>query len=167
MSTPFIENARTRYEQLGANEQRTVLLGGVLFIVIALLGGLLTLEHRADLARQGLLQRQRDLAFVQAASAEILAAGPVSVGSSSESLVVVADRAARSAGLVENLTGSESTNEGVLRTSFRGASFDALAGMTATLLQQAGVTVQAASIEPAAEPGRVNASLTLNRATAR
>jgi type II secretory pathway component PulM len=167
MTVAFVERARTRYDQLSSREQRTVLLGGVLFIVIALLGGVLTLEHRADLARQGLLQRQRDLAFVQAASAEILAAGPVSVGSSSDSLVVVADRAARAAGLVENLSGSESTSEGVLRTSFRGASFDALAGMVATLLQQAGVSVQAASIEPAAEPGRVNASLTLSRATAR
>jgi type II secretory pathway component PulM len=99
---------------------------------------------------------------VQAAAAEILAAGPVRpTGSSAEPLVVVADRATRQAGLVEALTGSEAGSDGSLRSSFRAVSFDAFAAMLANLNSQASVAVQSAEVESTGEPGKVNATVVL------
>ena len=75
------------------------------------------------------------------------------------------DRAARQAGLTESLAGTESASDGALRASFRGASFDALAGMLMALAQQSAVVVKSGSVEATAEPGRVNASIVLRAAT--
>ncbi len=150
------------YDALAAREQRMVAWGGAAAALILVAAGVLALEQGVSLSRERVEQKQRDLAFVQAAAAEILAAGPVRpAGAANEPLVVVADRATRQAGLVESLTGSEAAADGSLRTSFRAVSFDAFAGMLANLSAQANVAVQSAEIESTGEPGKVNATVVL------
>jgi type II secretory pathway component PulM len=155
------------YDGLAPRERMVLTFGGAAAALILVLGGLLSLHPGVERSRERLQQKQRDLAFVQAATAEILAAGPVRpAAAAGEPLVVLADRATRQAGLVESLTGSEAAPDGTLRTSFRAVPFDAFAGMVANLGQQAGVAVQSAEIESTGEPGKVNATVVL-RAAAR
>ena len=150
------------YEGLAPRERVALSIGALAALAIVVLGGLMSLHQSVERSRERLVQKQRDLAFVQAATAEILAAGPLrSAATSSEPLVVLADRATRQAGLVESLSGSEAAADGTLRTSFRGVSFDALAGMVASLNTQSGVAVQSAEIESTGMPGKVNATMVL------
>lgn len=164
----LVQKLSSRFEALAPRERLVVLYGGIAALLILVLGGLWSLHQGVERTRARVVQKQRDLAFVQAATAEILAAGPVRpAGSSSEPLVVLADRATRQAGMVEALSASEAAANGSLRSSFRAVSFDALAGMVANLNAQAGVTVQSAEIEATGEPGKVNATVVLRPAPPR
>jgi type II secretory pathway component PulM len=147
--------------------ERQVLLAGSAAAALILVGGsLLVLGQRLGAAQARVAQKHLDLEFVQAATAEILAAGPLrAAGEAREPLVVLADRAARQAGLTESLAATEAASDGSLRASFRGASFDALAGMLLELSQQSGVAVKSGTVESTGEPGRVNASIVLRAAT--
>ncbi len=154
------------YAALAPRERLTVSLGGAAAALILLVAGVLTLQQSVSRSRERVDQKQRDLAFVQAAAAEILAAGPIRpTGGNGESLVVIADRATRQAGLVAALTGSEAGADGSLRTSFRGVAFDAFAGLLASLDTQSSIAVQSAEIESTGEPGKVNATVVLRPAT--
>ncbi len=156
------ERLRAWLDGLQPRERRSLLIGGVAVLVITAGGSLLTLAQRVDAAQARVTQKAGDLAFFQQATAEILAAGPPeSLAPSTEPLAVLADRAARDAGLGGNLAGSETTGEGSLRLSFRDAGFDALAAMLVQLSRQAGVRIETASIDAAGEPGRVNALVEL------
>lgn len=153
------------YSALAPRERLAVALGGSAAAVILLVAALLTLQQGVARSRDRVEQKLRDLAFVQAAAAEILAAGPVRpAGTSADPLVVMADRATRQAGLVESLAGSEAAPDGSLRTSFRAVSFDAFAGMLSSLNTQSSVAVQSAEIESTGEPGKVNATVVLRPA---
>jgi type II secretory pathway component PulM len=155
-------------EGLAPRERVAVGIGALAALLIVVGGGLFTLHQRVEKARERVEQKRLDLAFVQAATAEILAAGPIRPsGASSEPLVVLADRATRQAGLVESLSASEAAADGSLRTSFKAVAFDALAGMVASLNSQSGVAVQSAEIESTGEPGKVNATVVLRPASPR
>ena len=162
MSGSALASLQSWYAQREPREQRILAFGGVAAIVIVILGGMLALRGSVAAAQARVDRKQQDVAFLQSGSAEVLAAGPVRVASAaSEPIVVVVDRAAREAGLAESLGSSEAVPPSGLRVRFNAASFDALVGMTARLAQQQGITVTAAAVERTAEPGRVNATLTL------
>lgn len=164
----LVEKVSGWYAGLAPRERAVVLYGGIAALLIVVGGGLLSLHQKVERTRERVAQKQRDLAFVQAATAEIIAAGPIRpAGASNEPLVVLADRATRQAGMVEALSASEAGPDGSLRSSFRAVSFDALAGMVASLNAQAGVTVQSAEIESTGEPGKVNATVVLRPAAPR
>lgn len=166
MSSP-LEQVRARIDALSSRDRLILLVGSALAALIVLGGSLLLLEQRTTATRERLERKQHDLAFVQAAVAEIMAAGPLRpTGAASEPLVVVMDRLARQAGLRDALSGSESAPDGTLRANFTAASFDALAGMLAQLQQQGGASVQSASISAAPDAGHVNASIVLRAAAA-
>ena len=83
---------------LQERERKVLLAGAAAFGLILVGGSLLTLDQRLGATRERVAQKHRDLEFVQSATAEILAAGPISTpGAASEPLVVLADRAARQA----------------------------------------------------------------------
>jgi type II secretory pathway component PulM len=155
-----------RFAALSSRDRFVVRAGAIAAALVLVGGSALLLEQRTAATRERLDRKQHDLVFVQSAVAEILAAGPLRApGAANEPLVVVLDRLARQAGLREALSGSESSPDGSLRAIFTAAPFDALAGMLAQLQQQGGASVQSASIQAAAEPGRVNASIVLRAAT--
>jgi type II secretory pathway component PulM len=150
------------WDSLATRERMVVAAGAVIAAAILLIGGTWALAQRVDAARERLSRKQRDLVFVQLASAEILAAGPARpAGAGDEPLLVLADRLARESGLRESLTGTESSADGSLRTTFRAVSFDMLTGMLFRLTQQHGVAVREARIEDADAPGRVDATILL------
>jgi general secretion pathway protein M len=162
MSGSALASLQSWFAQREPREQRILVIGGFAAALIIILGGLLALRGAVAAAQARVDRKQQDLAFLQRGSAEVLAAGPVRPGAgSSEPIVVVVDRAAREAGLAESLGSSEAVPPSGLRVRFNAASFDALVGMTARLAQQQGISVSAASVERTAEPGRVNATLTL------
>ena len=166
MSASPLDSLQSWYAQREPREQRILLFGAIAAVAIVLLGGLLALRGSVAAAQARVERKQQDLAFLQAASAEVLAAGPIRPAApSTEPIVVIVDRAAREAGLAEALGSSEAVPPGGLRVRFNAASFDALVGMTARLAQQQGISVSAASVERTAEPGRVNATLTLHGAS--
>ena len=89
------------------------------------------------------------------------AAGPASPGQRCESLVVLIDSSARESGLGKSLSSSQPTGDGGLRIRLDHAPFDGMVAWLARLSQQHGVRVESAEIEPAGEPGLVNAGLVL------
>ncbi|MFO1427521.1 MAG: type II secretion system protein GspM [Steroidobacteraceae bacterium] len=152
---------RTWFDGLAGRERRVVMIGGALAALIVVGGSLWWLEQHTRAAHARIDRKQHDLAFVQAAVAEILAAGPqAAAGAATEPLAVSIDRLARQAGLREAMTGAESAADGSLRATFSTAPFDAIAGMLAQL-QLGGASVQSASIQARSEPGRVDATLVL------
>lgn len=157
-----IARLRDWYQAREPREQQVLFWGGIAALAILLMGSLWKLDSSVDRARAEVERKRLDLAFMQAASAEILAAGPVRMAAStSEPLVVIVDRAARESGLAQALGASEGVAPDGLRVRFNAAPFDALVAMTARLAQQHGVFVSTASVERAAEPGSVNATFTL------
>ncbi len=162
-----LDRWRRWYDSLAVRDQRVLLWGGALALAILVLGGLWQAQSAVGRMRDAVERKRLDLGFMQAASAEIIAAGPPLAVASGESLLVVVDRAAREAGLAGAIAVSESVPPDGLRIRLNGASFEALVAMTARLAQQHGVGVAAASVERGAEPGTVNATLTFQPAAAR
>lgn len=161
-----LDRLRSWLDALQPRERRILVIGAVAAVVITVGGSLFTLAQRVDATRARVDQKSADLAFYQQAGAEILAAGPLqTLASPAEPLAVLADRAAREAGLGSYLAGSETTTDGALRLSLRDAGFDPLAAMLLKLSQQAGVRVESASIDAAGETGRVNAMVVLRSDT--
>jgi general secretion pathway protein M len=168
MSGSAVARLRDWYQAREPREQRILLWGGLAAAAIVLVGSLWQLNSAVAQRRDDVERKRLDLAFMQAASAEIIAAGPVrAAADTGEPIVVVVDRAAREAGLAQSLGASEAVPPAALRVRFNAASFDALVAMTAQLAQQHGVTVSSASVERAAEPGTVNATFTLRPSGAR
>lgn len=162
MSNAALVKLRDWYQAREPREQQVLLWGGIAALAILLFGSLWQLDSRVDRARADVERKRLDLAFMQAASAEIIAAGPVRMAANTgEPLVVIVDRAARESGLAQALGASEGVPPDGLRVRFNAAPFDALVAMTARLAQQHGVSVSTASVERAAEPGSVNATFTL------
>jgi general secretion pathway protein M len=162
MSNAALVKLRDWYQAREPREQQVLLWGGIAALAILLFGSLWQLDSSVDRARADVERKRLDLAFMQAASAEIIAAGPVRMAANTgEPLVVIVDRAARESGLAQALGASEGVPPDGLRVRFNAAPFDALVAMTARLAQQHGVSVSTASVERAAEPGSVNATFTL------
>jgi len=80
---------------------------------------------------------------------------------------VLVDRTGREAGLGAAIRDQSPSGEHGLRLRLEAASFDVLITWLASLQQQHGVSVDAATIDAGAAPGLVNASLTLSMAQRR
>ena len=76
-------------------------------------------------------------------------------------MIVLIDRTGREAGLGGAIRDQSPSGEHGLRLRLEAASFDALVAWLGNLQQQYGVKVEAATVDAAAAPGLVNASLTL------
>jgi general secretion pathway protein M len=168
VSGSALEQLQQWFQAREPREQRILVWGGCAAIAIVLFGSLWQFNSAVARTRDNVERKRLDLAFMQAASAEIIAAGPLrTAAATGESIVVIVDRAAREAGLAQSLGASEAVPPDGLRVRFNAASFDALVAMTARLAQQHGIAVSTASVERAAEPGSVNATFTLRPAGAR
>lgn len=111
-------------------------------------------------------QKSGDLAWMRQVAPQVMAAAAGGGATSNESLVVLVDRTGREAGLGSAIRDQSPSGEQGLRLRLEGASFDVLVTWLASLQQQHGVRVEAATIDAASAPGLVNASLTLTHGTA-
>lgn len=143
-------------------ERRFVFVGAAA-VAIALLLGLISLDHSVSRAQARLAQREQDLAWMRSVAPELAAAGPTTepAPASEGSLIVIVDQAAHAAGLATNLTSSEPSSGGGLRVRLDKAPFDTLVGWLQRLSEQHGVRVSSATIDDAGAPGLVNATLVL------
>jgi general secretion pathway protein M len=111
-------------------------------------------------------QKTADLAWMRQVAPQVAAAAAAGAAAGNgESLVVLVDRTGREAGLGGALRDQSPSGDQGLRLRLEAASFDVLVVWLASLQQQHGVKVEAATIDATATPGLVNASLTLTHGT--
>ena len=155
-------NIRQRFEELAPRERRLVYLAGG-FVAVALIYFIIVMPLQAYSSRAAnrVAQKTADLAWMQQAAPQVMAAGAAGGGGSGESLVVLIDRTAREAGLGASVRDQSPNGDNGLRLRLEGAQFDVLITWLVNLQQQYGVTVDSANVDAATAPGLVNASLTL------
>ena len=148
---------------LAPRERNLVYAAGGLAI-IAVLYILLVLPITTMAAKRAarVEQKTADLAWMRQVAPQVAAAAAAGAAAGSgESLVVLVDRTGREAGLGSALRDQSPSGDQGLRLRLEAASFDVLVVWLASLQQQHGVKVEAATIDATATPGLVNASLTL------
>ncbi len=148
---------------LSARERNLVYVAAGLLAVAALYFTLILPLTTATSKRAARVeQKTLDLAWMRQVAPQAMAAAASGAGAGAgESLVVLVDRTGREAGLGAAIRDQSPSGEHGLRLRLEAASFDVLVAWLASLQQQHGVRVDAATIDAAAAPGLVNASLTL------
>ncbi len=140
-----------------------VLLGIAIVYFAIVLPVTASAKHRA--AR--IEQKSADLAWMRQVAPQVMAAAAAGSAGGGESLVVLVDRTGREAGLGGAIRDQSPAGESGLQLRLERAPFDVLMAWLASLQQQYGVRVDAATIGAAGAPGLVNASLTLTHGPAK
>jgi general secretion pathway protein M len=154
---------RAWYAGLQEREQRVVAIGGVLLAVLVLvLGILMPLQSAVSNAAQRNETKRENLAWMQLNAPEIRAAGNQLPEDTGEAPVVLVDRIGREAGLSSALRGTQPNGTGV-RVQLEAAPFDTLITWLATLDERYGLAIESITLDRAARPGVVNASITFTR----
>jgi general secretion pathway protein M len=156
----LLEKLQVWYAGLQQREQRVVAIGGVLVAVLILvLGILLPLQSAVSSAVKRNQTEREDLAWMQVNAPEIRAAGDQLPSDTGEAPVVLVDRVGREAGLASALRGTQPNGNGV-RVQLEAAPFDTLVNWLATLDARYGFAIESITVDRAARPGVVNASIT-------
>jgi general secretion pathway protein M len=136
-------------------------LGGFAAAAILLFALLAPLFSRVSAAEARLQRKQEDLAWLEAAAPQVLAAGPgaAATPATADNALVIVDRVARESGLGSAVSKVEPAGAGQFQATLREAPFDNVIAWLARLRQQHGISVAGLSINPAAAPGLVNASV--------
>jgi type II secretory pathway component PulM len=153
---------------LAPRERNLVYLaGGLAAIALAYLVLVLPLTTAAARREARIEQKTADLAWMRQVAPQVAAAAAVggAAAGSEESLVVLVDRTGREAGIGSAIRDQSPSGDLGLRLRLESASFDVLVAWLASLQQQYGVRVDAATIDAAGAPGLVNASITLTHGT--
>jgi general secretion pathway protein M len=147
---------------LSERERRMVTWGGLAAAVLLFLGAIvLPLYAAAGRVERRVEQKQQDLEWMRSVAGELRAAGPAGATGSGQSLIVIVDQSARTAGLSSALTGTQPSGTGGVRVRLEGASFDTVVAWLASLEQQYGLRIESATIDRGALSGIVNASVIL------
>ena len=157
------------FASLESREQAFV-AGGAVFVVIALVYALLwmPLDKNHQQLHASVDDWQRSLAELgplrSLAGSAQPSRSPVPVNSSQAPIIIV-DQTLRSRGLDQYRRRSQPTTSNGVRVEFESVAFDELVLWLGDLSDEFGMHVQAGSVSvvPQAGPGRVNASLTLER----
>jgi general secretion pathway protein M len=154
---------RAWYAALQQREQRMVSIGGLVVAAIILVFGILMPLHSAVSNATKLNETKRDdLAWMQMNAPEVRTAGSLLPGSTGEAPVVLVDRVGREAGLGGALRGTQPNGNGV-RVQLEAAPFDVLIAWLATLDERYGLSIESITVDRAARPGVVNASITFTQ----
>lgn len=155
-----MNKVRAWYAGLQQREQRVVAIGGVVLVILILvLGILLPLQSAVSSAVKSNATKREDLAWMQVHASEIRAAGGQLPATTGEAPVVLVDRVGREAGLAASLRGTQPNGTGV-RVQLEAAPFDVLITWLATLDERYGLAIESITVDRAARPGVVNASIT-------
>ena len=161
---------RDWYDSLEAREQILVLVGAIV-VIVALLFSLVWVPIDKGHARvaSSVNTWERSLAELRplvplAASGEINA-NSVAVSSSQQAPIIIVDQTLRSRGLEQYRRRSQPTTANGIRVEFENVAFDELILWLGDLSDQHAMHVQAGSLSAISQagPGRINASLTLER----
>jgi general secretion pathway protein M len=158
-----LEKLQIWYAGLQQREQRVVVIGGVVVAFLVLvLGILLPLQSAVSSAVKRNQTEREDLAWMQVNAPEIRAAGNQLPADTGEAPVVLVDRVGREAGLASALRGTQPNGNGV-RVQLEAAPFDTLVSWLATLDERYGFAIESITVDRAARPGVVNASITFTQ----
>jgi len=154
---------RKWFDGLAARERNLVYVAAAL-IGVAILYLAIVLPVTASATRRAarIEQKAADLQWMRQVAPQLIAAAASGGAASNESLVVLVDRTGREAGLGSAIRDQSPAGEHGLRLRLEAASFDALVAWLASLQQQHGVRVDAATISATGAPGLVNANVTLS-----
>jgi general secretion pathway protein M len=151
---------RLWYSGLQQREQRFVAVGGVcLAVLLLMMAVLLPLQSAVSTASKRTETKRGDLAWMEQNAAEIRAGSGQLAPETGEAPVVLVDRIARELGLASSLRGTQ-PNGGGVRVQLEAAPFDILVTWLGRLDQMYGLAVESISVDRAARPGVVNASIT-------
>ncbi|MEP6883210.1 MAG: type II secretion system protein M [Gammaproteobacteria bacterium] len=154
---------RVWYAGLQEREQRVVAGGAAaVAILILLFGILMPLQHAVSNAVTRNETKRKDLAWMQINAPEIHAAGNPATADSGEAPVVLVDRVGREAGLASAFRGTQPNGTGV-RVQLEAAPFDTMVTWLATLDERYGLDIESITLDRAARPGVVNASITFTQ----
>jgi general secretion pathway protein M len=154
---------RAWYAGLQQREQRMVAIGGVVVAVLVLvLGILMPLQSAVSRAVHGNETKRQDLAWMELNAPELRANSDSLPASTGEAPVVLVDRVGREAGLASAFRGTQPNGNGV-RVQLEAAPFDTLVTWLATLDERYGLAIESITVDRAAQPGVVNASITFTQ----
>jgi general secretion pathway protein M len=150
------------YDSLEAREQILVLVGAIV-VIVALLFSLVWVPIDKGHARVASSVNTWERSLL-AASGEINA-NSVAVSSSQQAPIIIVDQTLRSRGLEQYRRRSQPTTANGIRVEFENVAFDELILWLGDLSDQHAMHVQAGSLSAISQagPGRINASLTLER----
>lgn len=157
------------FASLEARERMIVALGGAAAVLILTWGAIwLPLDRAHDGMRTSVSTWETSLAELKLVGARLSATDDSDTSQrviSNESPVVIVDRTLRELGLNRTVKRQQPVPNGI-RVEFESVAFDDLMLWLGALEGDYAMTVQAASLSAATQsgPGRVNASLTLERA---
>jgi len=155
------------FEGLAAREQVLVALAGVLTVIVLVYLAVWLPLDRANERLETRVESQRELVSelrqLRGRVAAPGAGGTVRSGGG-QSLVVVVDSTVRQRGLGNTLKRSQPLDGDSIRVNFENVAFDALVEWLGQLAGQHGIEIGTGSFSSRAEPGRVDATLTLERA---
>lgn len=159
---------RDWFDSLEAREQLSVLVGAVVVAVAILYFGLWTpLADRQTNLASSVTVWERSLAELRPLKAAARAAdsGGRPAAGAGQSLVVIVDSTVSRHDLSTALQRSQPTGGNGIRVEFQDAAFDDLVRWLGDLASAYGMQVQSANFSASTQniPGRVNASLTLER----
>ena len=161
---------RDWYDNLEAREQVFVLVGTV-FVMIALIYFVLwapldKLHREVAASVSGWERSLAELQPLRSIAASPDAGSTLAIGSSQQAPIIIVDQTLRSRGLEQFRRRSQPTANNGIRVEFENVAFDELVVWLGDLGSQYGLHVQAGSmsVQTQAGPGRINASLTLERA---
>ena len=158
------------FDNLEARE-RVFVLGGGLFAVVALVYGLLwaPLDKNHEQLAQSVSNWEHSLAELRPlrslATSSSRRPGAGRTVDSQQAPIIVVDQTLRSRGLEQYRRRSQPTTSNGVRVEFEGIAFDDLVLWLGDLSSQHNMHVQAGSLSAISQagPGRINASLTLER----
>jgi general secretion pathway protein M len=156
---------RAWYSTLSQREQRMVAIGAVALGILLLVGGVLLPMHSAvSTAVQRSETRRADLEWMRVNAPEIRAGAAQLTRETGEPPVVLVDRVGRENGLASAFRGTQPSGNNGVRVQLEAAPFDTMITWLATLEQRYGLAIESVTVERAARPGIVNASITLTQA---
>ena len=157
------------FENLEAREQVFVAVGAV-FVVVAILYTFLWMpfEKRHEELRASVGNYERAITELGPLRGLIAAGGQRSArpaANASQAPIIIVDQTLRSRGLEQYRRRSQPTTSNGIRVELESVAFDELVLWLGDLGEQYGLYVQAGSLTAISQagPGRVNASLTLER----
>lgn len=150
------------YAGLEERERRFVIIGAVgVSLLILIVGILMPLQSAVSTAVTRSETKREDLAWMQVNAPAVRAAGALP-SDTGEAPVVMVDRIGRELGLASSLRGTQPNGTGV-RVQLEAAPFDTLITWLATLEQRYGLAIESITVDRAARPGVVNASVTFTQ----
>src|SRR5210317_476319 len=158
------------YENLEAREQIVILVGAVV-VAIALLYGFVWVPIDKCHAQVASSVSNWERSLVELRPLRSLVAsgdqsgGTVAVTSGQQAPIIIVDQTLRSRGLEQYRRRSQPTTANGIRVEFENVAFDELILWLGDLSDQHAMHVQAGSLSAISQagPGRINASLTLER----